>query len=549
MQRINQNISSLLKVLFNLPSNRFFFPIAHIALFLMIQIVLSIFYKGNAVLIALGDLGLIFYIFVIRYYSGKKVSFSTLRRISATHMFFLLNVILVVALSLALSRPISVLIAALSVPFSISYTVLRGMFLEGRVEPLVSLLFYYFFLLLPIYKAILSGLSWLDFYFWLASFVVTASFFYLSDRFAKKKLGYKIPNIAQAVLNAWLVEYPDDFENILERFSKEVEVYTYCLSFKTDSKRICVVVPPVHPGPFRGIGSYNVTEALSSLFKSKGFDEVIVLHSPSNHDMNIPSKRELDRYLSVISSEPSKLTPANFKVVKKEGKDFNFYGLSTDSFDFVIADPKRLMDDFPIGYMMELTKLNESREKPLVLVDAHNKLSTYAEDIDFSEPLRFNIEPLSSEEIMVSAERLELGALPEVGQNGVHTLIISDGQEEVRLLCVDSNNADPNAYQKVLNETGFVIVTSDTHVVKTSANKKGYWAFGEITPLSNIIEKLKENHKLEKAEAQLLFWKSNVKVMGERGLQVLKEVMSGSLNRFKIYVSLMFAILIIALIL
>jgi len=340
LQKTNQNVSTLFKILFSLPSNRFVLPGFHIVLFIIIQTIITFAYKGDLYLIPFGFVGVIFYLLVLRYLTGKRVSFSTIRRVSATHSFFLILTFLATVILVLLSKPLYAYISALSAVFSFSYVILRGEFLEGRIEPLVSLLFYYFFLLLPIYSAIEKSFNYIEIYFWITALVITAAFYYSVDRMTLNKLGVKLSKITQGVLDAWMVEYTEGFEKLLESNSIKIKTKTYCIKLKQDGSNSCIIIPPVHPGPFKGVGSYNITEVIAEHFKKKGFDDVIVLHSASNHDMNLPSKRSMMEYLAQLDTGAEEKAIKAYKVFKEEGRYFAYHGISTDVCDLVIIMPE-----------------------------------------------------------------------------------------------------------------------------------------------------------------------------------------------------------------
>ncbi|MGC9211196.1 MAG: DUF2070 family protein [Nitrososphaeria archaeon] len=550
MQKTNQNVSTLFKVLFSLPSNKYVLPAFHLTLFVIIQVLITAVYKGDVRLIPIGFVGVLVYLYALRYLTGKRVSFSTIRRVSATHSFFLLLTFLTLLINIIFLRPIFIFVSSLSAVFSFSYIVLRGEFLEGRIEPLVSLLFYYFFLLLPIYRPIEKSFDYTELYFWLAAFAITALFYYTVDRLTLNKVGVKLSNVAQKVLDAWMVEYSEGFEKLLEANSIQIKTKTYCLKLvNDDGSSHCILVPPVHPGPFKGVGSYNITEVLAKHFKEMGFKDVIVLHSASNHDMNIPSKAAVAEYLKQLDSNPAEQILDKFKVFSEESTYFEYNGLSTNACDFVILFPKVTMDDLPMGYMQKLFQENQKRKKPIILVDSHSNLSNFVGNIDFYEPLRFQAPEADSEALFFALEKLDSSFMEEVGGCGAYRIDLSDGNSKLKILYVDSNNALPEAKEVIQKSTGYLVVTSDTHVIKTLANRKGYWAFGELTDPQIVIKIIQKNPelKLNKVKASLLIWDNEIKVIGEEGLEKLKQAMSSSLNKFKYYVIAISALFVIAI--
>jgi putative membrane protein len=59
-----------------------------------------------------------------------------------------------------------------------------------------------------------------------------------------------------------------------------------------------LVIPEVHPGPFLSVGGSNLPYVLYNAFSGRA----MVLHGVSDHALNIPSKEEVDRYLTSLKS-------------------------------------------------------------------------------------------------------------------------------------------------------------------------------------------------------------------------------------------------------
>ena len=61
---------------------------------------------------------------------------------------------------------------------------------------------------------------------------------------------------------------------------------------------ISLVIPGVHPGPFKPIGGSNLPYELLRIFSTRA----LVVHNASDHSFNIPSKKELTNYLNSFST-------------------------------------------------------------------------------------------------------------------------------------------------------------------------------------------------------------------------------------------------------
>lgn len=140
--------------------------------------------------------------------------------------------------------------------------------------------------------------------------------------------------------------------------------------------------------------------------------------------------------------------------------------------------------------------------------------------------------------------------MEEVGKCGVYRVEFSDGYSRLKILYVDSNNALPSAREAIYESTGYLVVTSDTHVIKTLANRKGYWAFGELTDIQKVIKMIKKKPELnlDKVEASLLIWNNEISVIGEEGLNKLKQAMGLSLKFLRYYLVAISALFVFAVV-
>ncbi len=360
------------------------------------------------------------------------------------------------------------------------------------------------------------------------------------NEITKKLIGADVVEITQSALDAWMTGYSKGFENILERNSTEMVAKTYVFDFYfKDKTKACLVIPPIHPGPFKWVGSSSLPEKLSNLMLRKGYSDCIILHSLSNHDMNLPSNAELEKYLKYIDSEPtSKLQLTNLRVFKNEGQYFRCLGFDSDQSTLGITVPKQPMDDFPFGFTSKVLYESGKVGKELVLIDSHNRLATKFGDINYEEVFKecYSSRIEGSSSLYVQFERIDTD-VPEVAGAGIHKLTISDLNETIKLLYADSNNSLPEATDAIEKGLGMVLVTSDTHQTSTFMNSKGYWAFGDLTDANHLIKILehKATDRLLEAQVYLNVWNTKVKVMGAEGVTKLKNSMKFAMGRFRIY--------------
>jgi len=527
--------------------------IFYFLLLIAFQLLLLTYVHGSIFLVPLSIILSFIYIFIARSVAGKTVSYASLRRITATHSFFLILIMLDVLIFKILNLDYVSFICSVAVVFSLSLLVIRGGFFRIFYTSFLLLLAYFLIILLPAWRALSSSINLTVIIFWAVVIAVSFRFYRTMSQISKELMGSDVAEAAQAVLDAWMNGYSRDFENILERNSEEISAKTYAFDFYfNDKTKACLVVPPIHPGPFKSTGSSSLPEKIYEAMLKKGYSDCIVLHSLSNHDMNLPSNKQLEIYIKALSGEPDlKLKLTNFKVFKNEGKHFRCVGFDTDQSTLGIVIPKEPMDDFPFGFMTKVFLKSAEVGKELVLVDAHNRLATNFGEVNYEEVFDdCKCDKGSSmQSLYAQFERID-AEIPEIAGAGLHKLTISDLNKTIKLLCADSNNALPEVTDLVEKELGMVLVTSDTHQTSTGMNSKGYWTLGDLTDPNSIIKILqhKVTDQLSEAQVYLNIWNSKIKVMGAEGVKKLRDSMKLVMNKFKIYMIALLVMYIISLV-
>ena len=98
--------------------------------------------------------------------------------------------------------------------------------------------------------------------------------------------------ILQAFLKAWTENKSEEMERIAEEKADSKIIKTFLLNLKA-KKDVMMVLPELHPGPFNPIGGSNLPYQIFRFYSNSA----MVMHSISDHSLNIPSHREVKKYL------------------------------------------------------------------------------------------------------------------------------------------------------------------------------------------------------------------------------------------------------------
>ena len=92
---------------------------------------------------------------------------------------------------------------------------------------------------------------------------------------------------------------PSDMESIILETSKSSEISTSQIRFSTkdDKNDFRMILPDLHPGPFHPVGGSNIPYQIYKTMNSSA----MVLHSISDHSLNLPSQQDVQDYLQELS--------------------------------------------------------------------------------------------------------------------------------------------------------------------------------------------------------------------------------------------------------
>jgi len=292
----------------------------------------------------------------------------------------------------------------------------------------------------------------------------------------------------------------------------------------------------------------------------------MVMHSISDHSLNLPSRNEVENYLKNLDNSVTKeegLTCTEPVTVQINNARVTGLLFGNNPLLFLSLSPHG-MEDIP-NYMkkdIEQYGKNRNYSKPLI-VDTHNAMGKEISQEDGENmlkaakscldtligkenyPIEFGY--ANSDEMDVWTEDLGMGGL------GIMCLKIKD--KKYFLGWADANNMENGVREKIVqsfadkNYNLLEICTSDTHFAQVKArNKNGYYHLGLITSADKLSKWLLEIAKRAESEIgvakyEILENHTEVKVMGQgiyedyskaldKSLKITKGFMIGSAGLF-----------------
>ena len=377
-----------------------------------------------------------------------------------------------------------------------------------------------------------------------------------------ESVGYKIIKVSplsmfQAFLKAWTSEEANSLEEIIEELSSSGSVRTNTIIFNKKTSKPILIIPEIHPGPFYPIGSSNLPFNIFEHFQKRGFSPLI-LHGVSGHDLNLSSRKEVDKLLlsyenlNSLSKGKTCSVPIDLRVGKALAHGIAF---GDSSIIFLTLSPYG-MEDFPREIIQPLEEESKELEfKHLLLVDTHNSQGTDYDNKDSSDIIdatkKILIKLKESEQFefkigFANSTEFEKRISKDIGPAGISVILIEVNRKQFLLISVDANNICKGLREEVINNLKSLninvldICTTDTHVTAGKViTNFGYIALGdEIQPeyLTKIIKDLydKALMDLEESNFQLLNVITNVKIIGSNLLNNLSLTLDKMMKLLKL---------------
>lgn len=363
--------------------------------------------------------------------------------------------------------------------------------------------------------------------------------------------------LLQAFLSAWTEKNPDRMEEITESRSHIELVTTQIAKFNLkDSNEVALVLPGVHPGPFNPIGGSNLPFILYELFANKA----LIMHSVSDHSLNIPSLTELQKYVrtipkaKVLDKQNSCTVPTMINIDKCTVTGISF---GTTAILFLSMAPKG-MEDVPLGVRMQLEDYSSHIGfSQTLVVDTHNAMGpelSKAESGTLILAGKQCLEKLKNAkqyDFKVGFANLDnISGKPlhfeEIGGAGLAAMTIEVKGNRYVIGWADSNNMTNGLREHIisnLRENGIEMLevcTSDTHSTSGKRTLHGYYALGNLTKLGEVCElylqlSISSIQKAMPSTFELLSAQSEIKVMGENQFNEYSVVLDRAMRLTKLF--------------
>ena len=378
----------------------------------------------------------------------------------------------------------------------------------------------------------------------------------LTDRAGRPGLD-STHKIIQAYLSSIKGKDLSEAEAVIENSSKPSNVSTSQLRFFSNDKKtdFRLVLPDVHPGPYHPVGGSNIPYLIYKKMNSSA----MIMHSVSDHSLNLPSQQQVENYLnsiseSTVSQEGLTCTqPVVVQINKARAIGLLF---DKNAILFLSLSPHG-MEDLPNYIRKEIEQFSKNRSfERVMIVDAHNAMGKEISKVDSDDLLKaakscldslITKKPYPLEFGYANSNELNLNT-PDLALGGIGILCLKINGEKYFLGWADSNNMENGVREVVVNhftKNGYnllEICTSDTHYAQTKVRTKiGYYPFGIIAKSKDVADwylniAKKADATIKPAKFEILEKETEVKIMGPKIFEDFSKALDNSMKITKVFV-------------
>ena len=358
-------------------------------------------------------------------------------------------------------------------------------------------------------------------------------------------------------IQAYLASQKNDFaeaEELMEQRSSETKVSTSQIRLLSSNgnTEFRMILPEIHPGPYHPVGGSNIPYLIYKNFNSSA----MVLHSISDHSLNLPSKNEVENYLKNLENSEVKeegivcTEPVTVQINKARVTGLLF---GKNPVLFLSLSPHG-MEDIPCYMKTEIEQYAKNRDYTrTMIVDSHNAMGSEISKEDGEDMLKAAKSCLDS---LITKENypIEFGyansddmdvKTEDLGMGGLGIICLKINNKKYFIGWADANNMENGVREKIVENFTKIdynlleICTSDTHYAPVNArNRNGYYQLGLITnseKLSKWFLDIAKNAetKTTTAKYEILENQVDVKIMGQGIFEDFSKALDNSLKLSK----------------
>jgi putative membrane protein len=380
------------------------------------------------------------------------------------------------------------------------------------------------------------------------------------DRLGKKTYSLPALPLFRAFLLNWVTDQNDPLEKHLEAMGGDADIEVTLLKFDTVKPKAAIIVPQVHPGPFKNIGSSLLPSLLKREFEKELCGTACVPLGILGHELDLASQTQNYKIAAqVIASAKfeSQAALASPLVRVTDGAATASCQIFGDTAFLSFSLAPTTTEDLPqeLGRIVEEEAKKQGIQK-VVVVNCHNCLTDVIDTAEHLDELQRAASLCLQKAVTLPTKPFRVGSATVfpaeftlkagMGPGGITSLVVQVESQKTAYIFIDGNNMVPDLREKILASLtglGFdasEVFTTDTHAVTASiTGRRGYHPVGEV--MDNALLILYIGELAMKAEANLEVCRAGcrtlivpkVRVIGEDRIKSVTTLVDKAIVRAK----------------
>ena len=391
------------------------------------------------------------------------------------------------------------------------------------------------------------------------SYIAVYIFLLSLDRLGKTTYGLPAISLFKAFILNWVTNANDPLEKRLEELGQNADIEVSLLKFDAQKPKAAIIMPLVHPGPFKNIGSSLLPSLLKQGFEKEYACSACTPLGILGHELDLASQAQNQKILSEVLSkakfEASSALASPF-VRAKDGCATASCQIFGDTAFLSFSLAPKTTEDLPqeLGRVV-IEEAKRLGLKHAVVVNAHNALDDVVDTDEHLAELEHAAFAVLKKAVALPTKPFKVGAasvFPDftqkqgMGTGGITAIVVELEKQKTAYVIIDGNNMIPNLRERILSSlsgAGFdesEVCTTDTHAVSALVTgSRGYHPVGEAMNHTQLISCIGEVTKqaadnLEAVKAGCVqFVVPQVRVIGEERLNSITTLVDKAIVRAK----------------
>ncbi|HLN89914.1 MAG TPA: DUF2070 family protein [Candidatus Binatia bacterium] len=380
------------------------------------------------------------------------------------------------------------------------------------------------------------------------------------DRLGKSAYSLTALPLFRAFILDWVADQNEPLEAQLEALGEDADIEVTLLKFDASKPKAAIIVPSVHPGPFKNIGSSLLPSLLKHNYEKEFGCEACIPLGLLGHELDLASQEQNRKIVSqtIAHAHFEALDSlASPSVKTSDGFATALCQIFGDTAFLSFSLSPKTTEDLPqeLGHIVS----DEAKKyglKTAVVVNSHNSITNIvAVEEHLASLQRAASKSLqkalaqTTKPFMVGSATLylrEFNLRAGMGTGGITAIVVRVEKQKTAYVIIDGNNMISGLREKILAalaSQGFdesEVFTTDTHAVSALiTGGRGYHPVGEVMDHELLIRYIIEAAK--KAESNLevskagsaRFIVSKVRVIGEERLSSVTSLVDKAIVKLK----------------